>query len=151
MHTTHQEVRLGYKSWAQVRDYLQGKDTLLIPLGATEQHGPGCPLLTDALIAEHLALEVGAATGVWVSPTIPVGDSLIHLDFPGTISLRPTTLISLIKDYITSLHKSGFRRYLIVNGHGDNAGPIFSAMSELGEELNDLRYYVQDFWVFPAF
>jgi creatinine amidohydrolase len=151
MYTSHQKNRLEYKTWKEVQDYLKEQDTIIVPIGSIEQHGPGCPLLTDTIIAEYLALQVGSSSGVLVSPPIPMGDSLSHLGFPGTISLKPTTLILVIKEYITSLYKAGFRRFLLVNGHGDNYGIILAAFSELGEEVTNLRYEVQDFWDFPAF
>jgi creatinine amidohydrolase len=151
VYISHQAVRLAYKSWKEVQNYIRENDTVIVPIGSTEQHGGGCPVLTDTIIAEFLALELGSANNVWVSPVIPVGDSLSHLGFPGTISLKPTTLIFVIKDYITSLYKGGFRRFLVVNGHSDNYGVILAAFSELGEELTNVRYQVQDFWDFPSF
>lgn len=151
MSTNLKEIQLKYKTWKQVEAYLKESDLVIVPIGAMEQHGPSCPVGTDTFLAEYFALKVGLLSGIWVAPTIPIGDSLIHLDFPGTISLRPTTLISFIKDYISSLYRSGFRRFLVVNGHGDNYGVILAAFSELGNELTKLRYYIKDFWDFPRF
>ncbi|MFB5191771.1 creatininase family protein [Alicyclobacillus fastidiosus] len=151
MGTRTEDVRLAYKTWKQVQEYLNYDQTVIIPVGANEQHGPSCPVVTDTLLAEHLALEVGRRQGVLVGPTLPIGDSLIHLGFPGTIAFRPSTLMSVIKDYVTSLHKAGFRRFFVVNGHGDNKPPLQSAFSELGEELSEIRYFVHDFWDFPNF
>lgn len=144
-------VTLADLSWTQVKDYLAESDTVIVPVGATEQHGPSCPVKTDALIAEHLALLVGEQHNVLVAPTIPFGDSLLHLVFPGTISLKPSTLLLVIKDYVMSLHSHGFRRFLVINGHADNLGIIFAAFSELGNELQGMRYFIHDFWDFSAF
>ncbi|PQJ12981.1 hypothetical protein CJD36_004350 [Flavipsychrobacter stenotrophus] len=144
-------IELKYKTWVQIQTYLTKSDLVIVPIGAIEQHGMSCPLYTDALLAEYFALKVGFDNNVLVSPTIAVGDSLIHLNFPGTISLKPTTLITVIKDYINSLYIGGFRRFLVVNGHGDNYGCILAAFSELGNELSGMRYFVKDFWDFPSF
>lgn len=146
-----ESVLLITKTWEDIRDYLATSDLVLVPIGAIEQHGPSCPLMTDALIAEYLACCVGLHEGVLVAPTIPFGDSLLQLAFPGTIALRPSTLLQVIKDYIGSLYRHGFRRILVINGHGDNRGIIQAAFSELGDELDNLRYNFQDFWDFPAF
>lgn len=151
MTQSSKEIELGIKTSIQVQDYLNRSDLIIIPIGAIEQHGPSCPVFTDAFLAESIALELGKIHNILVAPTIPIGDSLIHLNFPGTISLKPSTLIAVIKDYINSLYIAGFRRYLIVNGHGDNYGSIIAAFSELGHELSQLRYYVKDFWDFPKF
>lgn len=144
-------IQLKYKTWKQVQLYLEKSDLIIVPIGAIEQHGPSCPLFTDSLIAEYFALTVGLANNVLVAPTINIGDSLIHLNFPGTISFKPTTLIAVIKDYINSLYKGGFRRFFVINGHGDNYGSILASFSELGNELTNLRYNVKDFWDFPTF
>ncbi len=151
MVTETRTIELKYRTWKDVESYLANTDLIVVPVGAIEQHGTSCPLYTDALLAEYFGLQVGLANNVWVAPTISIGDSLIHLNFPGTISLKPTTLIAVIKDYIGSLYIGGFRRFLIVNGHGDNYGCILAAFSELGNELPSLRYFVKDFWDFPSF
>ncbi len=151
MNTKYRSVYLPYRTWKEVQEYLKASDEVIVPVGANEQHGPSCPLITDALLAQHIALEVGLQASVLVGPTIPVGDSLIHLGFAGTISLKPSTLLLVIRDYVTSLYKSGFRRFLVVDGHADNLGIVFAAFSELGEELSQLRYEVRDFWDFSSF
>lgn len=145
------DIQLKYKTWKQVQEYLENSNLIIVPIGAIEQHGPSCPLFTDALIADFLALRLGANNNVLVAPCIPFGDSLIHLNFSGTISLKPSTLMLVIKDYITSLYEGGFRKFLVVNGHGDNYGVIVAAFSELGNELRNLRYHVKDFWDFQPF
>lgn len=145
-----ESVLLMTKTWVQVRSYLERSDLVLLPVGAVEQHGPSCPLMTDTVIAEYLACAVGLRENVLVAPSVPVGDSLLHMDFPGTISLRPSTLLQVLKDYLASLIHHGFRRILVVNGHGDNRGIIQGALSEIGHECKNVRYNFGDFWDFPS-
>lgn len=144
------EVLLGSRTSAEVAEYLTGSDALIIPTGSYEQHGPGMPVWTDALLAEYFAVRVATRTGVLVGPTLPVGDSLIFKGYPGTIAYKPTTLIAMVKDYVTSLHLTGFRRLYVVNAHSDNLGVLFAAFSELGDELTGMRYEIHDFWDFAA-
>ncbi len=144
-------VKLERQTWLEIGEYLKKSDTIIVPFGAVEQHGPSCPLGTDKLIAEHIATMLGAKKNVLVGPAIPVGDSLIHLNFLGTIALNPSTLLLVAKDYIKSLYGVGFRRFLVVNGHEDNRPPLLSAFSELGNELSGLKYDVCEFWDFEPF
>lgn len=99
--------------------------TLVIPIGATEQHGPHLSLATDALIADHVARAAarGATTRdrpVIVSPTLNFGASDHHLPRAGTLSVRGTTYLSLLVDILESAACSGFRRVVLLNGHGGN-------------------------------
>ncbi|MES2851206.1 MAG: creatininase family protein [Bacteroidota bacterium] len=151
MLSNSRNIELKFKTWKQIEEHLKTSDLIIVPIGAIEQHGPSCPLFTDTLLAEFFALQVGILNEVLVAPTISIGDSLIHLNYPGTISLNPTTLIAVIKDYINSLYRAGFRRFLIINGHGDNLGSIMAAFSELGNELKSLKYISKDFWDFSGF
>jgi len=104
----------------------------LIPFGATEQHGPHLAMGTDAVIAERIALRiaVGAAGRAVVTPTVSVGFSAHHRQFPGTLTARVSTLTAQLEDLVTSLAEHGFTRFLIVNGHGGNLAFLPSWMSE---------------------
>lgn len=97
-------------------------ELVLIPIGAHEQHGPALPVSTDTLSAQVLCSLVGSLMRprVAVAPAIPWGSSWAHLDRPGTISLRSETLISLVVDIVESLSRNGFRKFMLVNGHGGN-------------------------------
>jgi creatinine amidohydrolase len=143
--------RLGSRTYLEVQEYLRKNDLILVPIGSHEQHGPSCPLFTDILIAESIALRVASELELLVGPAINLGDSIIHLDYPGTISIRPSVMIQYVADYVRSLHHSGFRRLLFVNGHSDNTPILLATLSELGGELRGLRYIVKDFWDFPRF
>jgi creatinine amidohydrolase len=143
------KILLGSRTSAEIGQYLQDCDALLVPTGAYEQHGPGMPVWTDALLAEYFSVQVAQRANILVAPTLPIGDSLIFRDYPGTIAYRPSTIIAMVRDYITSLHGTGFRRFYVVNAHSDNLPVLLAAFSELGEDLHGLRYDIHDFWDFP--
>lgn len=130
---------LHLSTWPEVETYLTQSTGIIIPIGSTEQHGPTGLIGTDAICAEAIAKGTGETANALVSPTINVGMALHHTAFPGTISLRPTTLIQVIKDYITSLTKVGFTHYFFINGHGGNIATLKAAFSETYAHLADLN------------
>lgn len=97
---------------------------VVVPTGATEQHGPHLPVGTDTFVVEHVAREAAAAVAdrvpLVVAPTLPYGSSHHHLPFGGTMSLTTETYFAVMRDLVASLIESGFRRVVIVNGHGGN-------------------------------
>ena len=117
-------------TWQEVEAYLEKSSGIIIPIGSTEQHGPTGLIGTDAICAEAIAKGVGEATGALVGPTINVGMALHHTDFPGSISLRPSTLIQVVGDYITCLATSGFTHFFFINGHGGNMATLKAAFAE---------------------
>lgn len=125
------DYRLHHMTWPQVQRALADARVGVIPFGATEQHGPALKTGIDWRIAERLAEEVvAAADGVaLMTPPIPVGFSPHHLDFPGTLTARVSTLCAVLEDYLTSLERHGLRRFVIMNGHGGNLAflPAFLA------------------------
>ncbi|MFN8593736.1 MAG: creatininase family protein [Thermomicrobiales bacterium] len=106
---------------------------VLLPVGAHEQHGGNIAVSTDTVCADALCREAAAMLGprVAVAPAVPWGISWHHLAFPGTISLRPATLIALLDDIVASLQAHGVRRILIVNGHGGNSATIAVAIEQI--------------------
>jgi creatinine amidohydrolase len=105
-----------------------GFDTVLVPCGAIEQHGPHLPLCMDADHAEHLAVLIARDLGkTLIAPTIKVGCSSHHLALSGTISLRNETFEAVCQDYCTSLALHGFRRILLFSGHIGNF-PVLADM-----------------------
>lgn len=127
------KIQLEHMSWQEVKDALAtGTDRVVVGIGAVEQHGPHLPLLTDTLIAQTVAELFARRIGrALVAPTIAAGCSAHHLAFPGTISLRHETLVSLIEDYITSLDHHGFKTIILIPIHGGDYPPLQQAVANL--------------------
>lgn len=125
---------LSLSTWKEIDNYLKSSTGIIIPIGSTEQHGPMGFIGTDAICPEQIAMELSKRYDVLVAPTISYGMSQHHLAFSGTIALRPTTLISVIKDIIYSLTRHGFTHIYFLNGHGGNINPLKSAFSEVYSE-----------------
>ena len=123
-------MQLQLSTWPEVEAYLQSSQGIIIPIGSTEQHGPTGLIGTDAICAEAIAKGVGEATGALIAPTINVGMALHHTAFPGSMSLRPSTLLLVIRDSLTALGKAGFRRFFFINGHGGNMATLKAAFAE---------------------
>ncbi len=130
---------LHLSTWQEVETYLQQSQGIIFPIGSTEQHGPTGLIGTDAICAESIAHGVGEATQAIVAPTINVGMALHHMAFPGSISLRPSTMIQVVKEYITCLAKAGFTKFFFINGHGGNMATLKAAFSETYAHLTDLH------------
>lgn len=112
----------------------------LLPVGATEQHGPHLGTGTDTLLAERITEAAAEMTGDLVLPALAYGCSLGHTDrWPGTLSLGPATMIALLVEVGRWTHASGFRKLVMVNGHATNGPPCQSAILQLRHELPDLR------------
>lgn len=121
-------------TWPEVEEAVaNGRTTVVVAVGAVEQHGPHLPLLVDAARGDRLAVAVAERLGdALVAPTIRIGCSEHHMAFSGTISLRRNTLEAICLDYTVSLARHGFRRICFVPSHGGNFAP-------LAEMLPDLR------------
>lgn len=131
-------MQLQLLTWQEVETYLERSTGIIFPIGSTEQHGPTGLIGTDAICAQAIAQGVGDSVDAIVAPTISVGMALHHTAFPGSISLRPSTMILVIRDYVTSLAKAGFRKFLFVNGHGGNVATLKAAFSETYAHLSEL-------------
>jgi creatinine amidohydrolase len=120
-------------TWPQVKAMRDGgTDMVLLPLGATEQHGPHLPLNTDSIFASAFCAYASAKTGVPVLPTVEYGCSLGHTDrWPGTVSLFPETLIATVREVAGFLIRTGFRRLLIVNSHWGNTASLRCAIDRV--------------------
>ena len=117
----------------------RGVDAVLLPVGATEQHGPHLGCGVDTEIAATLCRVVAERTGVALLPALPYGCSLGHSQrWPGTIALQPKTLIDIVKQIGDWVHVSGFRRLFIVNAHVTNFAPLRCALEMLRAEYDDL-------------
>lgn len=129
-------MRLHLATWPQVEAYLKRSTAVILPIGSTEQHGPNGLIGTDALCADAIAQRVGEALGVMVAPVIAVGMAQHHMQFPGSMTLRPSTLMAVVRDCLLSLSRHGFDRVLMINGHGGNVATVQAAFAETQMELD---------------
>ena len=141
-------MRFEELNWMDVEEYLKHDDRLMLVLGACEQHGY-LSLLTDIKIPLALADAASQQTGVPVAPPLNFGASPYFLAYPGTISLRLTTLLEAVEDILRSVHGQGFKRLLVLNGHGGNSG-VKIRLNELADELGGLRIQWYAWWTSQA-
>lgn len=123
-------MRLSTASWPEIEAYLARSKGIVIPIGSHEQHGPNGLIGTDAICPETIALEAAEEAGFLVAPTFHVGMAQHHMAFPGTITLRPSTMMAALQDWIQSLTRHGFRRLYFLNGHGGNVATLTASFSE---------------------
>ncbi len=140
-------MRVTDMSWMDLRAYLERDDRAVLPLGSTEQHGY-LSLSVDSILAERVAVEAAEPLGVPVFPAQPYGVSPYFLGFPGTVSLRVQTYVRLVEDILDSLAGAGFRRLLIVNGHGGNA-PAGSLLTEWMQRNKGVKVKMHNWWNAP--
>jgi creatinine amidohydrolase len=131
-------------SWFDVEKYLQNENRLILVLGACEQHGY-LSLLTDSKIPLALADAASQKTGVLVAPVVNYGISPYFMDYPGSLSLRATTLLDLVEDLTRSAYHQGFRRLLFLNGHGGN-DPSRARLYEVANTLPELQLGWYAWW-----
>ncbi|MFL7893227.1 MAG: creatininase family protein [Anaerolineales bacterium] len=137
-------MRFEELNWFDIEKYLTLDDRLIIIIGACEQHGY-LSLATDVSIPQALADAASQQTGVLVAPSVNFGASPYFLDYPGTLSLRLSTLMDLVEDIIRSAHGHGFQRILVLNGHGGNDG-VRGRLYELANQLADLKIAWYAWW-----
>jgi creatinine amidohydrolase len=112
-------MRVSEMNWMMVEEYLKRDDRALLPLGSTEQHAY-LSLSVDSILAERLAVEAAEPLGIPVFPVLAYGITPYFRAFPGTITLRVETYLSLLRDILDVMAEQSFKRILIVNGHGGN-------------------------------
>jgi creatinine amidohydrolase len=113
-------MQISQMHWQQIETYLRQDDRAILPLGSTEQHAY-LSLSTDSILAERLAIEAAEPLGIPVFPVVSYGITPYFQAFPGTVSLRVETYLRIVRDILDQLLGQGFRRIVIVNGHGGNA------------------------------
>ncbi|MDF3840134.1 creatininase family protein [Pseudomonas citronellolis] len=130
---------LHLSTWAEIGQFLERSRTIVIPIGSNEQHGPTGLLGTDWMCPEIIAGEAQKVADILIAPTFNIGMAQHHLGFPGTISLRPSTFMAAIGDWVRSLAGHGFEKIFFLNGHGGNIASIEAAFSELYAEASFAR------------
>ncbi len=124
------EYRYNRLTWEDMNEAIEMQKVIILPTGSTEQHGRHLPLDVDVFLTETVCLEVGsqAADRVLVLPPIPYGLNMHHIDFPGTIHIEPETFIAFCLNITKSVAYHGFKKILIINGHGSN-GPLVNLVA----------------------
>lgn len=161
IHEWGQPVATAGRTWrfdSLTRDdlsQLAPRATVVVPLGSTEQHAHHLPVRTDAAIVTAIAeraVELAAANEpVLLAPTLPFGFAHHHVPFGGTISLSSTTYLNVLTDIVTTLSREGFRRVVLLNGHGGNEAAARLAADRLGYELQlDVHVAVGSYWTLAA-
>jgi creatinine amidohydrolase len=128
-------VFLGEMTDPEVRAFLEQHQTVIVPTGSTEQHGPHGPLLTDVLIPTEVARRVAPLVGAVVAPSINYALSYPHVGFTGVVHIRIPTFMALVEDLCASLASIGFRRIVFLNGHYDNTYAIAYACANAADRL----------------
>jgi creatinine amidohydrolase len=141
-------VRVRDLNWMQLEDYLRRDDRIVLPLGSTEQHAY-LSLETDNVLAERLASEAAEPLGVPVLPVVAYGVTPLFAAFPGSPTLRVATYTAVLRDLLDSLYGQGFRRLLIVNGHGGNSFAA-AVVGEWNAAHADAQAQWHDWWNSPA-
>jgi creatinine amidohydrolase len=124
-------------TWPELEAVIGQVEIVLIPVGATEQHGPNLSLRCDTALADAVArrLEANCRPRALVAPALPFGISRHHMGFPGTITLSESTLVAIARDVVASLMHHGLRRFLFINGHGGNSAALNVACATIKHEL----------------
>jgi creatinine amidohydrolase len=141
-------VRISECNWPQVEQYLRKDDRAILPLGSTEQHAQ-LSLSVDSILSERVATEAAEPLGIPVFPVVAYGLTPYFMAYPGSISLRTETYIRLVRDILDGMRAQGFRRIMIVNGHGGNQ-PASSLAIEWMADNPDTAIKFHNWWAAPA-
>ena len=140
-------MRISEMNWMMVEEYLRRDDRAVLPLGSTEQHAY-LSLSVDSILAERLAAEAAKPLGVPVFPVLAYGITPYFRAFPGTITLRVETYMSILRDILDTIAEQGFKRILIVNGHGGNT-PAQGLTGEWMADHSGVRIKFHNWWNAP--
>ena len=140
-------MRIADLNWMQVRDHAAKDDRAVLPIGSTEQHAY-LSLAVDSILAERVALEAAEPLGIPVFPVVNYGLTPSFVDYPGTVTLKIATLCAVVQDILDGIVRSGFRRILIVNGHGGNI-PAHGAVLEWLDRNRGCQVKWTNWWNAP--
>jgi len=141
------ELKIADMNWMQVEERVAKDDRCILPIGSVEQHAY-LSLATDMILAEKVSVDAAEPLGIPVFPVVPYGLASSFATFPGTLTLSLATYIGVIEDLLDSIYRSGFRRILIVNGHGGNT-PATVVISEWLNAHPDASVKFHDWWRAP--
>ena len=140
-------VFLGEMTNLEVEAFLLEHQTVIVPVGSLEQHGPHGPLASDVLIPVEVARRVAPRAGAIVAPSINYGLSYPHVGFTGVVHLRIPTFMALVEDVAVALATVGFRRIVFLNGHYDNTYAVAYACANAAARLAEgARAYPVNYW-----
>jgi creatinine amidohydrolase len=137
-------MRIADLNWMQVEAYLERDDRIVLPIGSTEQHGY-LSLATDLILAERVSVDAAEPLGVPVLPVLPFGRAPGFTAYAGSVSVRLETLVAVLRDVLDSLYGQGFRRFLVVNGHGGNVGAEEPLLA-WAAECDGARLHFHSWW-----
>jgi creatinine amidohydrolase len=141
------DMRIAEMDWRMVEDWVRHDDRCVLPLGSTEQHAY-LSLSVDSILSERVAVAAAEPLGVPVFPALAYGITPSFRAFPGTLSLRVETYMRAVRDLLDSLAASGFRRIVLVNGHGGNS-PAQGLVNEWMADHPGLRVRFHNWWNAP--
>jgi len=141
-------MRIADMNWMHVEAYLTRDDRAVLPIGSIEQHAH-LSLATDAVLAERVAVEAAAPLGVPVFPVLPYGITPYFTAYPGTLTLAPETFAQVLRELLEGMADTGFRRILVVNGHGGNSAAAQAACTAWAAERPECRVRVHSWWNAP--
>jgi len=140
-------VFLGEMTNLEVEAFLKKNHTVIIPTGATEQHGPHGPLLTDVLIPQEIARRVAPRVGAVVAPPINYALSYPHVGFTGLVHIRIPTFMAMVGDICASFATAGFKRIVFLNGHYDNTYAIAYGCADAADRIpKDVKAFPINYW-----
>jgi creatinine amidohydrolase len=140
-------VFLGEMTSPEIEAFLQSSQTVIVPTGSSEQHGPHGPLLTDVLVPQEVARRVAPHVGALVAPPINYALSYPHTGFAGVVQIRIPTFMALIEDLCASFATMGFTRIVFLNGHYDNTYAIAYACANAANQLpGGVRAFPINYW-----
>src|SRR5256886_13141401 len=140
-------VFLGEMTNREVEAFLESHHTVIVPTGATEQHGPHGPLSTDVLIPQDVARRVAPRIGALVAPPISYALSYPHIGFTGPVHIRIPTFMALVADLCASFATSGFKRIIFLNGHYDNTYAIAYACADAADRMpKGVKAFPVNYW-----